>query len=396
MKAVSDSHVLFKGFQGINGLAHSQPAGNTPICLPSSSIKGNNICGILKSFFTAVVRSLNEPKPYRLATGLWLLIAQNQAVAQYIPNSNQGYQLAAAYNPSFSGIEPYGDLKFGYRYQWAGWGEDAPKFINLAYNFRINQPADLARNALRTSVPLESAKAVARQLIFQGMGINLFNESMGAIVRTGGGVSYSFHYPVSRKKNITLSSGLGAMVENVRLNMDKIYLGMYPDPDPLYDDMLYNVPSRTDLNLRAGALVYSPNFFVGFCYLPLLLADLNGFATAFNVHPYLGTFQAGISFSVGPVIELKPSVLGILWMNRSAQIDYNLKVVMRQKASVGITYRSTESFVGLIGFRMTDIFSASYTYEVSFNRFRQYNDGSHELVLGIRFNNFGNHNSNVW
>src|SRR6267143_2611708 len=71
------------------------------------------------------------------------------ADAQYVPTSSQPFQFASLYNPAFTGIEPYGDLRLGYRNQWTGFGSNAPKFIQLAYNFRVQQPADLDRKSTR-------------------------------------------------------------------------------------------------------------------------------------------------------------------------------------------------------------------------------------------------------
>src|SRR5687767_10764070 len=87
----------------------------------------------------------------KIFAGVILGFASFTLAAQYIPNNSQGYQFMSLFNPAFSGTENYDDLKLSYRYQWAGFGEYSPKFINLAYSKRIKQPLDLSYNAQRLS-----------------------------------------------------------------------------------------------------------------------------------------------------------------------------------------------------------------------------------------------------
>src|SRR6266850_5345910 len=90
------------------------------------------------------------------------------ADAQYVPNSSQPFQFASIYNPAFTGVEPYGDMRLGYRNQWTGFGTNAPKFIQLAYNFRVQQPTDLILNALRAGPSTRDVEIPKSKSIVQG------------------------------------------------------------------------------------------------------------------------------------------------------------------------------------------------------------------------------------
>src|SRR6187551_707627 len=81
----------------------------------------------------------------------FLALLVSSVHAQFIPSSAQPFQFASAYNPAFSGVDNFADLKLSYRYQWSSLGPDAPRFINLAYNVRLKQPLDLSSNSLRTN-----------------------------------------------------------------------------------------------------------------------------------------------------------------------------------------------------------------------------------------------------
>jgi type IX secretion system membrane protein PorP/SprF len=83
-------------------------------------------------------------------------------------------------------------------------------------------------------------------------------------------------------------------------------------------------------------------------------------------------------------------------MNNQWLIDYSLKVFIQQKIWGGLTYRDTKSGIAMIGFNLNDRLGAAYSYEVSTGAFKQFSDGSHELVLSVRLNNFKRLTPQVW
>jgi type IX secretion system PorP/SprF family membrane protein len=323
---------------------------------------------------------------------LVLMIAVDCAHAQYLPNSNQTYQFSSVHNPAFTGIEKYGDLKLGYRYQWTGFGRNAPKFINLLYSCRLSNPQDVRRNAFRTS---SYRRVPGRKQLIHAAGVSLFNESIGPISRLGGGINYSVHYPLVNNK-MWIATGVSANVDHTRVNIDEIYLGNNPDPDPFYDRLLANGANRTDLNIRAGVLFYTPIFYVGVCYLPILNQSLATSEGNFSETFYNGTFQSGISIKVNEQFQVRPSIAGIWQTNSETLIDYGVKAYYKERIWLGATYRDTDSGVGLVGFNISNLIAATYSYEVPMNSLRQFSDGSHELVLSLKLKNTRGHNAFIW
>lgn len=316
--------------------------------------------------------------------------------AQYIPNSGQAFQFASAYNPAFTGVENYGDLKLGYRYQWTGFKEYAPKFVNLAYNFRLKQPLDLTFNALRSSQSGSKGRIVipkSKQLI-HGLGFAVFNEKVGLIERLGGGVNYSLHYPLSAKTRMAL--GLSAIVENTKLNADEIYLGANPDPDPFYENLLKGSTNHTEVGLRAGILFYSQNFYFGASYFPVWNTTIKSSDLDFKDPFYRGSVQAGVSLPVNAELSIKPSIVALLQMNDEILIDYNVKAFLEKKVWFGLTYRDIQSGIVSAGLMINDKFAASYSYEFSMSKIKQFSGGSHELVLSVRLNNFKRQSQQTW
>jgi type IX secretion system PorP/SprF family membrane protein len=248
-------------------------------------------------------------------------------------------------------------------------------------------------NSLRTAASIKEVEIPNSKSIIQGLGLNFFDQEVGAISRLGGGVNYAVHYPLSKK--VHLSTGLSVSVENTKLKISEIYLGSNADPDPFYG-LVKSGANRTDVNVRAGMLLYSSGFYVGLCYLPVIQAAIQRSVGNFAEPPYRGVVQAGVSFPLSPLIDLKPSVVGFMQMNNQWMVDYSLKVFMQQKIWGGITYRDTQSGIVMVGFNLNEMLGAAYSYEVSTSAFRQFSDGSHELVLAVRLNNFKRLTPQVW
>src|SRR4051812_41954386 len=110
-----------------------------------------------------------------LTIGVLMVCVVFATRGQYLPTTGQPFQFAPVYNPAFSGIDPFGDIRLAYRSQLGNSGPNSPKFFNGMYNFRLTQPFDGNMNGLRTSKPVESAQ-LRRNGVVHGMGINLFDE----------------------------------------------------------------------------------------------------------------------------------------------------------------------------------------------------------------------------
>lgn len=313
--------------------------------------------------------------------------------AQYVPNNAQTFQFMPIFNPAFTGIENYDDLKFSYRYQWAGFGDYSPKFINLSFNKRLVQPLDLSYNSLRLSDPTatEVDNLPRSTRMIHGLGANIFHSEVGVLKSVGANVNYSINYPLKDKTRFAI--GLSALIENRKMDLSEISL---LDPDDFYNHLLNSSTSQTDLNLRAGILLYSPEFYIGLSYFPLLYTVIESSELAMTQPFYRGSLQAGVSFPVNADVTLKPSIVTLIQMNNDLNVDYNVKAFFKENIWLGMTYRDIESGVAILGWTFNEKLSASYSYEMSLGQFKQFNDGSHEIVLALRFNNFRKYQQYTW
>jgi type IX secretion system PorP/SprF family membrane protein len=322
-----------------------------------------------------------------------LLMLSIPVHAQYVPNNAQTFQFMPLFNPAFSGVEHFNDMKFSYRYQWAGFGNYSPKFINLSYNSRLVKPLDLSYNALRLSDPsaIEPENFPRSRRMIHGIGGNIFHSEVGVLKSVGGNLHYSIHYPVGKKARF--AAGASVLLENRKFDVREVSVR---DPDEFYNHLLSSSTSQTDLNVRAGVLLYSNSYYFGVSYFPLLYTPLESSELDMTQAFYRGSVQAGVSFPVNVDVMLKPSVLALLQVDNELTIDYNIKAYFREHIWLGVTYRDIKSGVGIIGWNFDEKISASYSYEMSLGEFKKFNDGSHELVLALRLNNFRKFPQYTW
>ncbi len=313
--------------------------------------------------------------------------------AQFIPNSSQPFQFASAYNPAFAGIENYADLKLSYRYQWSSLGANAPRFINLAYNFRLKQPLDLSSNSLRVSnvSALSGDKLPRAKRILHGFGANFFNEHVGQVERIGGGVNYAFNYPLTKK--IRMSIGASAIIENSKIDLSAIELR---DADPFYDQLVANGTTETNLNVRTGIVFYSPSFYFGASYFPVLNYAIQASDASSSQIFYKGAIQGGVSIPVSSNGFIRPSVLALWQMDNKMSIDYSVKTYIQNKVWLGLTYRDVKSGVFLLGLNVNELIAVSYSYEMALSDYSKFGGSSHDFVLSFRFNNFRRQNQYMW
>jgi type IX secretion system PorP/SprF family membrane protein len=316
--------------------------------------------------------------------------------AQYIPNSSQPFQYMPVYNPAFAGMDEFTDLRLGYRQHMTGFGGSAPKMLNAVINFRLRQPLDLVTHAMRSSngEALRDANILPRRKrIIHGFGGNVYNEKVGLFNRLGAGVTYAFHYPLS--KSVRLSLGTGVSVESRKLDTNGIDLGDNI-ADPFYNSLMQNGSNQSTLNVRAGFLLYSKSFYIGGSYLPLVNSAIGASDLSTPEAYYQATLQTGLSLQINDNFMVKPSVMGLMDLNNEFLIDYTVKGYLKEKAWAGLTYRSIKSTVLTVGFDFNPLIGVGYSYEMVMGDMKQFNSGSHEIVLALRLKNFKSLTPYAW
>jgi type IX secretion system PorP/SprF family membrane protein len=281
-------------------------------------------------------------------------------------------------NPAVAGFEKDVNIKMGYRNQWVGF-EGAPK------TFYLSGEGALFNNDLKRSRKAQP---------FHGVGGMVYTDQTGPTTRTGALASYAYHVPLT--KDIFLSSGFFAGFQQFRFDPNKVRLADGSNErDPVTNH------GRIDAfmpDITVGTFLHSEEFFFGASLFQVLgnkIHDASGTDDVSRLSRHLFV-SGGYNFDVHDKIRLMPSALLKYVQGAPIQADFNVKgayhMSKRRQKSVyddqiwgGISYRTQDAIVGLVGVQFQEQFQLSYTYDITVSRMRHQSAGSHEIVLGYRF-----------
>ena len=287
---------------------------------------------------------------------LLLILAAKTGFAQQIPLYSQFMLNDYAFNPAIAGTNDYYQIRSNNRYQWVGI-TDAPR----TYILSVYGP--------HKTLPM-------------GFGGYVFNDVTGPTSRTGLYGSYAYNVKVNDELNF--SSGLSFGVLQYKIDGSKITL--YHDNDRTLSNGLY-VDYMPDANL--GIYLYSKKYSVGISANQLLNNNIkfseveeqgiNKIKSHFNVH---GSYLIDISSD----FEIEPSLIVKYVSPAPVQVDLNAKLTYKKMVWLGFSWRSKDALSVLAGYNFKDQLMFGYSYDITTTNIKNYSSGTHELMLGVRFN----------
>ncbi len=296
-------------------------------------------------------------------------VAQQKALySQYMTN----YFLL---NPAVAGVEKDWNIKAGYRNQWTGF-DGAPK------TFYLSAETALFKQTLRSR----------RSRPYHGAGGYIYKDQTGPISQTGVLLSYAYHVPLNQ--SLYLSSGVFAGAQQYKFDEGKIHLADGSNErDPVTRQGSINAFMP---DLSVGTYLHSEEFFVGASLFQVLGNKINKNKeiedqARLSRHLFV---SGGYHFDVNKNITVTPSVL-VKYVNPAPiQADINVrgeyhftkrrKTVYDDMVWAGISYRTQDAVVGLVGVQFKEQYRLSYTYDITVSPMRHHSAGSHEIVLGFR------------
>lgn len=319
---------------------------------------------------------------------LFTIFLIGRSLGQLVPSSNQAFQLAPAYNPAFTGVDDFASVKLGYR-QWVSI-PDGPQYINLVVASRLKSPSDLIHNALRLGKPVTRESLPFGKRIIHGFGATIINEEFGVVKNFDVGITYSFQIPL--KKNLYLSTGIAPYFSNSKFQLGDIKT---LNDDSYLDLLKRQGNSTSEMNLRAGILLYSPRFYAHASYLQVWNKVLDETISDFG-YRFVATAGVGVSFNVGQKSLMKPSIQMLFDEQNEIVIDYTAKVYLGEKMWSGITYRSSGFVSFLLGIELNSLLGFSYSYELPTGELKGFSSGSHEILIGLKLANHRNSKPYTW
>ncbi|MFD3002316.1 type IX secretion system membrane protein PorP/SprF [Pontibacter toksunensis] len=294
-------------------------------------------------------------------------VAQQKALySQYMTN----YYLL---NPAVAGMEKDITFKAGYRNQWVGF-KGAPK------TFYVSGETALFKENLTEGQA------------YHGVGGYAYTDQAGPTTRTGLLLSYAYHVPLS--ESIYLSSGVFAGMQQYRFDASKVYLAEGSNErDPVTSGGNFNsfMP-----DLSVGTYIHSDKFFAGVSLFQVLgnkIHAVDDVEDPSRLYRHLFV-SGGYNLDVHSNIVVTPSVL-LKYVNAAPlQADLNVKGAYHftdgakskydNMVWAGVSYRTNDAVVGLLGMQFKEQYQLSYSYDITTSPINDYSSGSHEIVLGFR------------
>ncbi|MBI4930929.1 MAG: type IX secretion system membrane protein PorP/SprF [Bacteroidetes bacterium] len=294
-----------------------------------------------------------------LASGFWLLASD--LFAQQLPLFSQ-YMLNDYFqNPAVAGSRPYFDVVSANRLQWMGI-TDAPRTYALSMNGPL-KPKNM------------------------GVGGYLFTDIAGPTRRIGFSGSYAYHVKINEKIKISLSLSAGVMqfaVDASKLTLDNksdyVFANGYESeivPDLGTSFYLYGLPKDNGTG----------NWWLG-GYVPQIYpAKLNLFTTPTPTGTLATHFYAtaGYKLFITDEFSAEPSLLVKFVSPVPVQIDGGVRIFYKNKIWIGGTYRTNDAMSAMVGYTYKDNLTFGYSYDITTTNLKNYNNGTHELMIGLRF-----------
>lgn len=282
---------------------------------------------------------------------LTLLLAQQEnQFTQYAFNQ-------AIINPAYIGSTNYINLQFSKRHQWVGF------------------PGAPESNALTIGFPFKYFNTA--------LGVTAIQEKIGPLRNTILTMGYAYSVKVASK--MRLSMGINAGINNYSANLD--VLQTQDDKDLLLES---GSVQRSAFTAGAGVFLYATNWYVGLS-IPKIVTNSFSFgddeSDVYNLkernHVYLiGGYILGVN---NDKIKFKPSVCIKKVNNVKPSIDVSLTSALYNRIALGAGFRNPDTYFATLQVAVGKHLNVGYAYDISNSRISNFSNGTHEIVLDIRF-----------
>lgn len=316
------------------------------------------------------------------------LLAGQGLYSQQQYHLSQYFQHPHALNPSLTGIEDFWNISVGYRQQWSGL-EGAPETGFIGFNGLFKKP-DIRMNSIRISRPeaydeLETDEAYRKRNRKHGLGGFVSQMEAGPLRIFSGLASYAYHLPLSR--SLTLSAGVAAAYTNNGFNQ-RDYNPRNRLNDEVYTALISGDVNQSYFDLNTGITLYGRNFYAGYSATQLVMAKTSSSEQLSDPVTYINHYgMLGYQLNLSNQLMLQPALL--IRYNRlyEAGFDANVKLRFDDLMWVGVSYRDKEALAGMFGLVINKSVTLGYAFEQNTGEFNLENNGTHEVVLGLRLGN---------
>ncbi len=300
--------------------------------------------------YSQATMKINKAKRWMgAALGLFLGTA---LFAQQDPQFTQYMFNMLALNPAYAGSSDRLNIKALTRHQWVGF-EGAPTTQTLTAHAPV------------------------------------FNESLaigGTIMRDAHGPVTQYGFMADVAYRIFMGDAKLAFGLKGGLNL---FQGKFSELNPLQaNDQVFqqNVNTKLDPQFGFGVMYYSDRYYLGLSTPKMLRSDF--FETdslAFVSQPGQRShwfLSGGYVFDMGVYHKFKPTFLVKAVQGAPISFDLSANFLFYEKFWLGAMYRHQDAVGVLAQYNVTNDLSIGYAYDFTLSPLRNYNGGSHEIMLG--------------
>ena len=274
--------------------------------------------------------------------------------SQQIPQYSQYMLNDYILNPATTGQHDYWEVKSNNRLQWIGI-TDAPRTFILSANGPFRK-------------------------YNMGMGGSVFADITGPTSRVGFYLSYAYHLKLSK----TLKLGMGLSFGLLQYRIDGTKVTLADNGDPVFPNQMmtvYTADATFGINLK------HKNFNFGISLPQIIGNDLKLLENQEDTKSSLARHymaMGGYTFHVGD-FGIMPNLLVKYVAPTMPQFDAGVKFDWREQFWIGASYRHEDAVSFLGGLSYKDFLMIAYSYDMSTSNLRNYSDGTHEMMIGVRF-----------
>lgn len=215
-----------------------------------------------------------------------------------------------------------------------------------------------------------------------GLGLTIVHDQIGVSRDLDIAGHYAYHLRLGEYSKLALGLRAGASIYSAQLSD----LRYWDQNDQVYQS---NISNELVGKFGFGVYWYDATSYVGISVPTIYAADGSITMDAgdaldhyFTQHYYL---HAGKVFPLGEYFDIKPSVLVKYMATAPVEADVNCNLLYKERVWFGAGYRTGDAIVGMVEYQVTPQMRIGYAYDMTTSRLRNYNSGSHEVMLGIDF-----------
>lgn len=285
------------------------------------------------------------------------LLDAKTSFAQQDPMYTQYMDNLLILNPGYAGASENGNLLLVSRNQWVSL-PNAPVTRSFSYN-----------------TPVKNKNI--------GLGFSVMYDKTGPQKQAGIYFDYAYFLKLSDKYKMGM--GLKGGVSFYRASLTDL---VTISPDPIYSQDIY----RNFLpNFGVGTYIYSDKSYFGISVPKLIQNTItrDDYQTQYvnreKIHLYI---VAGKQFNLGEDISLKTSAMLKYVQNTPISYQETVMFGFREKIWLGGMYRMGDSFGFIAKFEASDKLQIGYSYDITTSALNVFGNGTHEIMLGYRFDLF--------